>query len=86
MIGCDLNYPKLLICHVDCYIGSLNPYTGDIKYDYFKNFTEFVTKLLKDNPDYSPHNVTDPNIEEIIRSKIQQDKLLTNRIRDEIKR
>jgi hypothetical protein len=84
-IGCDLDFKKILICHVDNYIGSLNPYTGEIHYDVFDNFTEFVTELLHNNPQHSPHNVTDSDIVDRIRKKIQYDKLLSHRIQNENK-
>lgn len=83
-IGSGLIFKKLYICHVDNYVGSLNPDTGDIKYDTFDNFSRFVTKLLKDNPEYSPHNVIDCDIENIIRKKIQTDTLIQSRIQHEI--
>lgn len=76
-IGTDIVYKKILICHVDNYIGSLNPYNCDIKYATFDKFSEFITKLLKDNPEYSPHNVVDEDIKNIIRSKIKLDTILT---------
>lgn len=75
-IGAGIVYKKILICHVDNYIGSLNPYNGDIKYATFDKFSEFITKLLKDNPEYSPHNVVDEDIKNIIRSKIKLDAIL----------
>lgn len=82
-IGSGIKFKKLLICHVDNYIGSLNPYTGEIKYEQFKKFTEFVTELMQNNPEYSFHNVTDSVIRDTIREKIQLDKEKYNRIHDE---
>lgn len=83
-IGAGIKYKKILICHVDNYIGSLNPYNGDIRYATFDKFSEFVTDLLKKNPEYSPHNVTDVDIQDIIRKKIQLDTLIQSRIQHEI--
>lgn len=83
-VGSGLVFKKLYICRVDNYVGSLNPDTGDIKYDTFDNFSRFVTRLLKDNPEHSPHNVIDCDIENIIRKKIQTDILIQSRIQHEI--
>lgn len=84
VIGTGLSYKKLFICKVDDYVGSYNPDTGDVRYSTFDKFTEFVIKLLKDNPEYSPHNTTDCDIENIIRNKIQLDLIITNRKTHEI--
>ena len=82
-IGVELDYKKIYICHVDDYIGSLNPETGDIDYEHFSNFTEFVTELLHKYPHLSPHNVTDSDIINKVRQKIQLDTIINSRKKNE---
>lgn len=81
--GTDLIYSKIFICHVDDYIGSYNPDNGEIHYATAKEFSKFIKELLLNNPNHSPHNVTDPDIISIIRNKIQLDSILQNRIQNE---
>ena len=69
----------IYICHVDGYIGAFNPYTNKVRYETADNFIPFVKKLLKDFPDYSPHNIVNHGIEEVIRKQIITDKLINDK-------
>lgn len=61
----------IYICHVGQYIGAYNPYTGKVVgYETGDKFVPFVQKILHDFPDYSPHNIINEGIQEIIRQKI----------------
>ena len=75
-IGNELRYKHIYLCHVDNYIGAYNPYTGKVRYETSDKFVQFVQDILNDFPDYSPHNVINEGIQEVIRKKIQADKLL----------
>ena len=63
----------IYLCHVDKYIGAYNPYTGEIRYASGDKFVPFVQKILQDFPEYSPHNVINEGISELIRKKILLD-------------
>lgn len=63
----------IYLCHVDKYIGAYDPYTGEIRYASGDKFVPFVKKILKDFPEYSPHNVINEGISELIRKKILLD-------------
>lgn len=75
-IGNILRYKHIYLCHVDNYIGAYDPYTGKVRYETSDKFVQFVKDILNDFPDYSPHNVINEGIQEVIRKKIQADKLL----------
>lgn len=72
-IGNELKTKHIYICHVDRYIGAYNPYTGEVRYAPSEKFVPFVQKILKDYPDYTPHNVINEGIQEVIRQKILLD-------------
>lgn len=70
-VGNDLKCKHIYLCHVDKYIGAYNPHTGEVVgYEISDKFVPFVKKILHDFPDYSPHNVINYGIKEIIRQKI----------------
>lgn len=70
-VGNDLRCKHIYLCHVDKYIGAYNPYTGEVVgYEISDKFVPFVQKILHDFPDYSPHNVINEGIKEVIRKKI----------------
>jgi len=75
--GNDLMYKHIYLTYVDEYIGAFNPHTGEIRYATSDKFVDFVQKILKDFPEYSPHNVINKGIEEEIRKKIIADKILS---------
>lgn len=75
-IGNILRYKHIYLCHVDNYIGAYDPYTGKVRYETSDKFVQFVQDILNEFPDYSPHNVINAGIQEVIRKKIQADKLL----------
>lgn len=66
-------FKQIYLCYVDKYIGAYNPDTGEIRYATSDKFVPFVQKILKDFPEYSPHNVINHGIEETIRKKILLD-------------
>lgn len=72
-IGCELKTKHIYICHVDRYIGAYNPYTGEIKYAMSDKFVPFVKEIIEKYPDYTPHNVINEGIQEVIRKKILLD-------------
>lgn len=73
-VGTGLKYKHIYLCHVDKYIGAYNPHTGEVVgYDTGDRFVPFVKKILHDFPDYTPHNVINYGIEEVIRRKILLD-------------
>lgn len=74
-IGNILKYKHIYLCHVDNYIGAYDPYTGKVRYETGDKFVQFVQKILNEFPDYSPHNVINEGIQEVIRQKIQSDRL-----------
>ena len=70
-IGNDLKSKHIYICYAGKYIGAYNPYTREVVgYDTLNNFTPFVQGILDKFPDYSPHNVINEGISELIRRKI----------------
>lgn len=72
-VGCNIMTKHIYLCYVDKFIGSYNPYTGEIKYAPSEKFVDFVKNILKDYPEYSPHNVINNGIESAIREKIKAD-------------
>lgn len=73
-VGNALKYKHIYLCRVDKYIGAYNPHTGEVVgYEISNKFVPFVKKILHDFPDYSPHNVINYGIEEVIRRKILLD-------------
>ena len=72
-VGTGLKYKHIYICHVDTYIGAYNPYTGEIRYATSDKFVPFVKEILEKYPDYTPHNVINEGIQEVIRKKILLD-------------
>lgn len=73
-IGANVKCKHIYLCHVDRYIGAYNPHTGEVVgYDTSDKFVPFVTDILNRFPDYSPHNVLNEGIVEIIRQKIKSD-------------
>lgn len=70
-IGNELKSKHIYICYAGKYIGAYNPYTREVVgYDTLNNFTPFVQGILDRFPDYSPHNVINEGISELIRRKI----------------
>lgn len=63
----------IYLTYVDSYIGAFNPYTGEIRYAKSDKFVPFVQKILKDFPEYTPHNVINYGIAQVIRDKILLD-------------
>ena len=64
----------IYLCHVGKYIGAYNPYTGEVVgYDTGDKFVPFVQRILNEFPEYTPHNILNEGIEEIIRQKILLD-------------
>lgn len=82
-VGCNVKTKHIYLTYVDKYIGAYNPYTGEIRYAMSDKFVPFVQKILKDFPEYTPHNVINEGISEVIRRKILIDvakmELQTNR-------
>lgn len=73
-VGTGLKYKHIYICHVDTYIGAYNPYTHEVVgYKTGDMFVPFVKELLEKYPDYTPHNVINEGIQEVIRRKILLD-------------
>lgn len=73
-IGNELNTKHIYICHVGSYIGAYNPHTGEVVgYKSGDKFVPFVKEILEKYPDYSPHNVINEGIQEVIRRKILLD-------------
>lgn len=73
-VGCNVRSKHLYICHVGKYIGAYNPYTHEVvDYKTGDKFVPFVQELLEKYPDYSPHNVINEGIQEVIRRKILLD-------------
>ena len=69
-IGHNVMTKHIYLTYVDSYIGAYNPYTGEIRYAKSDKFVPFVQKILKDFPEYTPHNVINYGIEQAIRKKI----------------
>ena len=74
-IGCDLRCKHIYLTYVDGYIGSFEPETGEVKYDTSDKFVDFVTMILNEYPEHSPHNVINYGIQQAIRDEIEKDKL-----------
>lgn len=73
-IGGNVKCKHIYICYVDRYIGAYNPHTGEVVgYKTSDKFVPFVQEILENFPDYSPHNVINDGIRDIIREKIKQD-------------
>lgn len=77
LIGGNVKTKFIYLCYVDKYIGAFNPYSWEIHYAPSEKFVDFVQKILKDYPEYSPHCVIDETIEKVIRDKIKNDQLVT---------
>ena len=69
-VGCNVMTKHIYICHVGTYIGAYNPYTGEIRYATSDKFVPFVKKILDEFPEYSPHNIINDGVAEVIRKKI----------------
>lgn len=70
-IGGNVKTKHIYICHVGKFIGAYNPYTGEVVgYETGDKFVPFIQDILNKFPDYSPHNVINDGIQEIIRQKI----------------
>ena len=74
-IGGNVMCKHIYLCYVDGYIGSFEPETGEVKYDTSDKFVDFVTRILKEYPEHSPHNVINYGIQQAIRDEIEKDKL-----------
>ena len=73
-VGCNVRSKHLYICHVGKYIGAYNPYTLEVVgYKTGDKFVPFVQEILEKYPDYTPHNVINEGIQEVIRRKILLD-------------
>ena len=85
-IGGNVKTKHIYICYAGKYIGAYNPYTREVVgYDTLNNFTPFVQDILEKFPDYSPHNVINEGISELIRRKVLIEiakKELTNKINE----
>lgn len=74
VVGKNVKCKHLYICHVDKYIGAYNPHTGDVVgYETGDNFVPFIQDILEKYPEYSPHNVINAGIQDVIRRKILLD-------------
>ena len=71
-IGGNVMCKHIYLCYVDGYIGSFEPETGEVKYDTSDNFVDFVTRILKEYPEHSPHNVINYGIQQAIRDEIRK--------------
>lgn len=70
-VGCNVKCRHLYLCYSGKYIGAYNPYTNEVVgYETLNNFTPFVKDIIEKYPDYSPHNVVNEGISELIRRKI----------------
>lgn len=73
-VGTGLKYKHIYLCHVGKYIGAYNPHTGEVVgYETGDKFVPFVQEILLKYPDYSPHNIINEGVEEVIRRKILMD-------------
>lgn len=73
-VGCNVKSKHLYICHVGKYIGAYNPHTGEVVgYKTGDNFVPFIQEILEKYPEYTPHNVINDGIQEVIRKKILLD-------------
>ena len=78
-VGNDLKCRHIYICYVDRYIGAYNPHTGEVVgYETRDKFVPFVQKILNEFPEYTPHNVINSGIEEVIRQDIAKNRLAKN--------
>lgn len=73
VVGCELKTKHIYLTYVDEYIGAFDPYTGEIRYATSDKFVPFVQEILKDFPEYTPHNVINQGVSEAIREKINAD-------------
>lgn len=61
----------IYLTYVDNYIGAYNPHTGEVVgYETRDKFVPFVTDILQKFPEYSPHNIINDGVAEVIRKKI----------------
>jgi len=73
-IGFNVKSKHIYLCYSGKYIGAYNPYTKEVVgYDTLDRFVPFVQKILKDFPEYTPHNVVNEGISEVIQRKILLD-------------
>lgn len=73
-VGTGLKYKHIYLCHVDKYIGAYNPHTGEVVgYKSSDMFVPFVKEILEKYPEYSPHNIINDGVAEVIRKKIKAD-------------
>lgn len=73
-VGNQVKSKHIYLCHVGSYIGAYNPYTGEVVgYKSGDKFEPFVKEILEKYPDYTPHNVINEGIQEVIRQKILLD-------------
>lgn len=73
-IGGNVKTKHIYICRVGRYFGAYNPYTGEVVgYKTSDKFIPFIQEILDKFPDYSPHNVINEGIQELIRRKILMD-------------
>ena len=78
-IGGNVVCKHIYLTYVDEYIGAYNPHTGEVVgYETRDKFVEFVTDILHKFPEYTPHNVINTGIEEVIRQDIAKNKLAKN--------
>jgi hypothetical protein len=69
----------IYLTYVDEYIGAYNPHTGEVVgYVTQDKFVDFVTDILHKFPEYTPHNVINSGIEEVIRQDIAKNRLAKN--------
>ena len=75
LIEAHVKFKQIYLTYVDKYIGAYNPHTGEVVgYETSDKFVPFVTEILHKYPEYSPHNVINEGIAEIIREKIKEEK------------
>ena len=61
----------IYLTYVDNYIGAYNPHTNEVVgYETRDKFVPFVTDILQKYPEYSPHNIINDGVAEVIRKKI----------------
>lgn len=66
----------VLLVHVDRYTGYFNPFNWDIDYAPNEKRVEFIQDVVKKfYPEYQIHCVRDEGIEEVVKKKIEADKL-----------
>ena len=70
-IGRNVVCKHIYLTYVDNYIGAYNPHTGEVVgYETRDKFVPFVTDILQKYPEYSPHNIINQGVAEVIRKKI----------------